>query len=136
MPTKTSLRQSGADASHTAPSRVARTLSWLVVALSVPQVRLALLAVAAVASIALFMFVGITGSWGFAIPFRGRKVAAMVLVAVAIGVSTVLFQTITANRILTPSIMGFDSLYLLVQTLLMFVLDIPLERKLPTAFTR
>ena len=40
----------------------------------------------------------------------------MLLVGYAIAVSTVLFQTITDNRILTPSIMGFDSLYRLIQT--------------------
>ncbi|HEV7415343.1 MAG TPA: iron chelate uptake ABC transporter family permease subunit, partial [Tianweitania sediminis] len=33
---------------------------------------------------------------------------------------TVLFQTVTNNRILTPSIMGFDALYVLIQTLLVF----------------
>jgi iron complex transport system permease protein len=43
-------------------------------------------------------------------------------VAVAVGVSTFLFQTVTANRILTPSIMGFDSLYILIQTVLAFTL--------------
>jgi iron complex transport system permease protein len=37
-------------------------------------------------------------------------------------VSTLLFQTVTANRILTPSIMGFDSLYILVQTAMAFTL--------------
>jgi iron complex transport system permease protein len=37
-------------------------------------------------------------------------------------VSTLVFQTVTANRILTPSIMGFDALYLLIQTSLVFVL--------------
>lgn len=128
MPTNSPLLQSGADAAADAtsatPSRGARLRAPVTAALSKPSVRVALLALAAIASVALFMFVGITGSWDFAIPFRGRKVAAMVLVAVAIGVSTVLFQTITANRILTPSIMGFDALYLLVQTLLMFVFGV------------
>jgi iron complex transport system permease protein len=44
----------------------------------------------------------------------------MVLVAYAIAVSTVLFQTVTNNRILTPSIMGFDALYILIQTVIVF----------------
>ena len=47
---------------------------------------------------------------------------AMVLTGVAIAYSTVIFQTITHNRILTPSIMGFDSLYLLLQTVVIFFL--------------
>jgi iron complex transport system permease protein len=37
-------------------------------------------------------------------------------------VSTVLFQTVTNNRILTPSIIGFDSLFALIQTALVFFL--------------
>jgi iron complex transport system permease protein len=100
-----------------APSRVASVLAWT----RRPGVRLGILAVLAAASVIVFLTVNITGSWDFAVPFRARKVYAMVLVAFAIGVSTVLFQTITDNRILTPSIMGFDSLYLLIQTLVVFV---------------
>jgi iron complex transport system permease protein len=46
----------------------------------------------------------------------------MVLVGAAVAVSTVLFQTVTENRILTPSIMGFDSLYALIQTAAVFLL--------------
>ncbi|MGQ9367564.1 iron chelate uptake ABC transporter family permease subunit [Azospirillum sp. ST 5-10] len=81
-----------------------------------PGPLLLLLALAAVAAIAAFMTVGAKGSWGFVLPFRGTKVAVMVLVAYAVAVSTVLFQTVTHNRILTPAIMGFDFLYLLIQT--------------------
>ncbi|MFC3125062.1 iron chelate uptake ABC transporter family permease subunit [Pseudoroseomonas globiformis] len=70
----------------------------------------------------LFMTLGAAGSWGFVLPFRGAKAAAMLLVAYAVGVSTVLFQTATGNRILTPGIMGFDWLYMLLQTVLVFFL--------------
>lgn len=78
------------------------------------------LALACLLAIALFLSVGARGSWSFVLAFRGTKVLAMVLVGTAIAVSTVLFQTVTANRILTPSIMGFDALYALIQTLLVF----------------
>lgn len=44
----------------------------------------------------------------------------MGLTSLAIGLSTLLFQTITQNRILTPSIIGLDSLYGLLQTLLLY----------------
>lgn len=66
------------------------------------------------------MTIGAKGSWSFILSFRGTKLAAMVLVAYSIAVSTVLFQTVTNNRILTPSIMGFDALYILIQTLVVF----------------
>src|SRR5699024_5776061 len=39
----------------------------------------------------------------------------------AIAFSTTIFMTITNNRILTPSVMGLDSLYLLIQTFIIFV---------------
>ncbi|GGE48705.1 enterobactin ABC transporter permease [Agaricicola taiwanensis] len=74
----------------------------------------------AVLCVVLFMTLNARGRWDFVLPFRGAKVAAMIAVAYAIAVSTVLFQTVTCNRILTPSIMGFDSLFLLLQTCLVF----------------
>lgn len=78
------------------------------------------LALAALAAAAAFLLVDVTGSWEFAVRLRARKVAAMTLVAVAVAVSTVSFQTVTNNRILTPSIMGFDSLYVLLQSLAVY----------------
>ncbi|GGF54569.1 enterobactin ABC transporter permease [Azorhizobium oxalatiphilum] len=82
---------------------------------------LALLAVAAAIAVLAFMTLGARGSWSFVLSFRGAKLAVLVLVAYAIAVSTVLFQTITGNRVLTPSLMGFDQLYMLLQTALVFL---------------
>lgn len=81
-----------------------------------------LIGIVAIVALAAFMTLGARGNWGFVLPFRGTKALALVLVAYAIAVSTVLFQTITNNRILTPSIMGFDWLYMLLQTMLVFLL--------------
>ncbi len=46
----------------------------------------------------------------------------MVIAAAAVGVATVLFQTITANRILTPGIMGFDAVFLAIQVVVAFAI--------------
>src|SRR5690606_31774853 len=35
--------------------------------------------------------------------------------------SSVVFQTLTNNKILTPSIMGFEAVYMLFQTLIVFI---------------
>jgi iron complex transport system permease protein len=70
----------------------------------------------------IYLFQGLNGSYDYALPRRGVKVAAMVLTGLAIAYATVVFQTITHNRILTPSIMGLDSLYLLIQTVIIFFL--------------
>nr|WP_268866056.1 iron chelate uptake ABC transporter family permease subunit [Microbacterium sp. ZXX196] len=56
----------------------------------------------------------------FAARIRGLTIAAMAVVATAVGVSTVVFHTITQNRILTPSIMGFDAFYGLITTVMVF----------------
>lgn len=81
-----------------------------------PAAVLALLALAAVAIAVAFMTVGANGRWGFVLPFRGTKLASLVLVGCAVATATVLFQTVSGNRILTPAIMGFDELYRLIQT--------------------
>jgi iron complex transport system permease protein len=81
-----------------------------------------LLILAAIVVCALYLFHDLNGSYDYALPRRGFKVAAMILTGVAIAYSTVVFQTITHNRILTPSIMGLDSLYMLLQTVIIFFL--------------
>lgn len=85
-----------------------------------PIIRLGLILLGVLALVTIFMTIESRGNWDFVLPFRGRKVAAIIVVAVAIAVSTVTFQTITGNRILTPSIMGFDALYMLIQTVAVF----------------
>lgn len=52
---------------------------------------------------------------------RIPKVFAIILTGSAIAFSSVLFQTITVNRILTPAALGLDALYLLTQTLIVFL---------------
>ena len=51
---------------------------------------------------------------------RIGKLGPMIVVGFAVGIATVVFQTITKNRILTPSIMGIDALFELIQTALVF----------------
>lgn len=82
---------------------------------SIQAQRLCMLVCIALACCVIFMTIGVKGNWAFVLQFRGVKLLAMILVAIAIGVSTVLFHTITHNKILTPAIMGFDALYLLIQ---------------------
>ncbi|MEW1960866.1 iron chelate uptake ABC transporter family permease subunit [Microbacterium sp. NPDC077644] len=51
------------------------------------------------------------------------RVTTLVVIAVVTfcqAMATVTFQTVTNNRIITPSIMGFESLYVLIQTAIVF----------------
>lgn len=84
--------------------------------------KLILLIVLAAVSITGFMFIELGANWDYALPRRAEKMAAIVLTGTVIAIATLLFQTITNNRILTPSIIGLDSLYMLVQTTLVFFL--------------
>lgn len=80
----------------------------------------------------VWMFQGIGGgNRGFILHLRMVKLAGLIVVGVAIGVATVLFQTVAANRVLTPSIMGFDALYVLLQTALVAALGITGFASLP-----
>ncbi|MEP3350340.1 MAG: iron chelate uptake ABC transporter family permease subunit [Marinomonas sp.] len=79
--------------------------------------------------IALITVVVVLFSWNltthvrFILELRAIKLGGLLVVGAAIGISTVLFQTISNNRVLTPSIMGFDALFLLVQACLIFFLS-------------
>lgn len=59
------------------------------------------------------------GFWRIA-QLRATSVMVILVVAWCQALATVAFQTITNNRIITPSIMGFESLYRLIQTSIVF----------------
>ena len=61
-----------------------------------------------------------TEGWWLIAKLRVTNMAVIVVVAFCQGLATVAFHTITNNRIITPSIMGFESLYRLVQTVAVF----------------
>ena len=56
----------------------------------------------------------------YAMSQRIPKLIAIILTGGCIAFSSVIFQTITNNNILTPSVLGLDSLYILIQTMLVF----------------
>ena len=67
----------------------------------------------------LLYFWPITHLSAFAWKLRSQKIIVYLLVAIATGISTISFQTLTENRFLTPSILGIESFYVLLQTLLL-----------------
>lgn len=82
---------------------------------------LILLSLVTLAMIGLFLTYHTYGNWSFALSLRGRKLLAFVVVGLLTSFSTISFQTISQNHFLTPSILGFDSLYVLIQTILFFL---------------
>ncbi|WP_407268612.1 iron chelate uptake ABC transporter family permease subunit [Radiobacillus sp. PE A8.2] len=85
------------------------------------KTKLVILSVLAIGLIATFLFIDLGGNWDYVLPRRATKIAAIALTGAVIAFSTMIFQTITNNRILTPSLIGLDSLYLLIQTFIIFV---------------
>ena len=58
---------------------------------------------------------GTRGYWLIA-ERRANSVLVMAIVALCQGMATVAFHTVTGNRIITPSIMGFEALYVAIHT--------------------
>lgn len=69
------------------------------------------------------MPVGSDGFWRIA-QLRATNLVVLAVVAVCQALATVSFQTATTNRIITPSIMGFEALYVAVQTSAVYFLGV------------
>ncbi|MEG0308036.1 MAG: iron chelate uptake ABC transporter family permease subunit [Clostridium sp.] len=73
----------------------------------------------------LFLITGVNlKHMDYAMAQRIPKVIAIVLTGGCIAFSSMIFQTITNNNILTPSVLGLDSLYVLVQTIIVFIVGV------------
>ncbi|MBM7541484.1 iron chelate uptake ABC transporter family permease subunit [Amphibacillus cookii] len=84
------------------------------------RMKLSLLAGLAILFIGIYLFVGLQGNWSYILSRRATRILAIVITGAVIAVATVVFQTITNNRILTPSLIGLGSLYQLIQTFIIF----------------
>lgn len=85
--------------------------------------KIKLLSILSILGLLIYLFWGINSTnYGYFLPKRGLKIVTILLVSFSIGCSSVIFQTITNNKILTPSVMGLDSLYLFLQTIVIFFL--------------
>ncbi|OCL19739.1 iron chelate uptake ABC transporter family permease subunit [Gilliamella apicola] len=90
---------------------------------TISQKRVFLLFILSLICISCFMTLNLKGNISYILMHRTWIVLTMILVAFAASTSTLLFQTVTNNRILTPSIMGFESLFVLIQTVVIFFID-------------
>ncbi|MBQ8551185.1 MAG: iron chelate uptake ABC transporter family permease subunit [Clostridia bacterium] len=89
-------------------------------------IKLIALAVLVLGVIAAFMFIGVNFEKPklvqFAMKLRAPKLIAMLVGAFAIGAASIVFQSIINNRIVTPCLLGMNSLYTLIHTLIFFAL--------------
>ena len=80
-----------------------------------------ILIIATICMAAFYLLVGLDFEiFQYQFQSRLRKLILILIVGGAIGASVVIFQAITTNRLLTPSIMGLDSVYLFVKVLPVF----------------
>ncbi|UXU64576.1 iron chelate uptake ABC transporter family permease subunit [Staphylococcus agnetis] len=84
--------------------------------------KLIILIVATILIGAMYLLIGLDFEiFEYQFSSRLRKLFLMILVGAAIAASTVIFQAITVNRLLTPSIMGLDAVYLFSKVLILFI---------------
>lgn len=69
----------------------------------------------------IFIFVQSGFDFGYVIPKRLNRLATIVIGGICVAVSSIIFQTIAGNRILTPAVMGYEAVYLLLQSLLTLI---------------
>ncbi|KAB0582979.1 MAG: iron chelate uptake ABC transporter family permease subunit [Campylobacter sputorum] len=87
------------------------------------SLKLIILLVLSIFSSIFFMFYNVNFKFfEFAMSIRVPKLLAMLLCAYCIGVATLIFQTIIKNTIVTPCLLGMNSLYLLIHTAAVFFL--------------
>lgn len=78
--------------------------------------------------IVLFLVLGLNFSQSkfinYSMRIRVPKLLAMLIAAFAIGAASVVFQTINGNRIITPCLLGIDTLYTMTHTAVVFAVGI------------
>lgn len=96
--------------------------SWQYLVSASPAAKVVAFSILLLLLAVLFISINLIGNISYVLPRRFWMLCSIVLVGCAAGMATVLFQTISQNRILTPAVMGFESLFVLLQTAMVFVL--------------
>lgn len=76
----------------------------------------------ALLAITLFLVYGLNvDNYEYNLSKRIPRVVAIIITGGSIAFSSIIFQTITNNRIITPSVLGLDSLYGFLQSFVVFI---------------
>lgn len=90
---------------------------------SASRKKLYLLSGLSIIFILLYLFVFIDMKFfDYAMHIRTPKLIAMLIAAFCIGTASIIFQSIINNRIVTPCLLGMNSLYILIHTAIVFFL--------------
>ena len=86
------------------------------------SVTLSGLALATLTTVILYQFVNVSPKYfEYAMSLRLPRLAAIVTAATAVAGASLIFQTVIRNHIVTPCLLGMNSLYLLIHTGIVFV---------------
>ncbi|TNG94234.1 iron chelate uptake ABC transporter family permease subunit [Pasteurellaceae bacterium USgator11] len=85
------------------------------------RAKMCLLLLGSLLVVALYLAYGLPKRWQYALNYRLISLSAIGLTAIAIAFSTMIFQALVNNRILTPSILGLDWLYVSIQLTIIFL---------------
>lgn len=87
--------------------------------------KLALMVVLVVVAVAAYLFTDVSFAnerlFRYAMKIRIPKLIAMLVTAAAIGGASIVFQSVINNTIVTPCLLGMNSLYTLIHTAVVFV---------------
>lgn len=83
---------------------------------------------------AVFLLFNANWDMDYIIPKRSVRLAAMIIGGGCLAFSSIIFQTLTRNRILTPAIMGYESIFLLFHALLVLISGIVHSLVLPEVY--
>lgn len=83
--------------------------------------KLVILSLLTVAAAVLYLFLNVNMKYfSYAMSLRIPKLAVMLITAFCIGGASVIFQSVINNTIVTPCLLGMNSLYTLIHTAVVF----------------
>ena len=102
-----------------------RNWQWAVRRIGKNRRKLALMVVLVVVAVAAYLFTDVSFAnerlFRYAMKIRIPKLIAMLVTAAAIGGASIVFQSVINNTIVTPCLLGMNSLYTLIHTAVVFV---------------
>ncbi len=86
------------------------------------KIKLAIMGIISLALILVYEFIAIDLKFfEFAIKIRTPKLMTILIAAFCIGMATIVFQSVINNRVVTPCLLGMNSLYTLIHTVIAFI---------------
>ncbi len=86
------------------------------------KIKLAIMGIISLALILVYEFIAIDLKFfEFAIKIRTPKLMTILIAAFCIGMATIVFQSVINNRVVTPCLLGMNSLYTLIHPVIAFI---------------